>query len=177
MTIPGLPERRRYTVVPDQSAILLSVATSLGPVAFGATGLEGFVEAVVLDGEVDPDIAPAAHLEIQVHHLTSGNSAYDRELRRQLNARRFPAAYVDLHHASRVPGTARGYRVGGEVMLGGVTQPVEGIVRVEFPEPGVMVVSGEESVDIRAFGIPPPTLFMMKIEPEVKLSLQLEARA
>lgn len=177
MSPPDLAERRRYTVVPDQSAILLTVATSLGPVAFGATGLEGFVEVVVLDGEVDPSVSPAAHLEVQVHHLTSGNSAYDRELRRQLNARRFPAAYVDLHHASRASGTARGYRVGGEVMLGGVTEPVEGVVKVVFPEPEVMVVSGEESLDISAFGIPPPTLFMMKIDPEVKLSLQLEARA
>ena len=31
-------------------------------------------------------------------------------------------------------------------------------------------------LDIRMFEIPPPTLFMIKIDPDVSISLQLEAR-
>jgi hypothetical protein len=39
-----------------------------------------------------------------------------------------------------------------------------------------MVVSGEETLNISDFGIPPPSLFMIKIDPEVKLRLYLEAQ-
>lgn len=173
---PAPPERQHYTVVPERSAIVLEVTTSLGSVAFGATGLEGFVGAVIRGNELDLTVAPMAHLELQVHHLTSGNSAYDGEFQRHIDARRFPAAYVDLHHVSRTEGTPLSYLVGGEMTFRGVTQLVEGLVTLDLAEPGVMVVRGEQLLDIRLFEIPPPELFMIKIEPDVSLSLQLEAR-
>lgn len=173
---PSPPERQHYTVVPDRSAIRLDVTTSLGSVAFGAMGLEGFVGAVVRGNEIDLTVAPTAHLELQVRQLTSGNSAYDGEFQRHIDARRFPAAYVDLHHVSRAQGTPLSYLVGGEMTFRGVTQPVEGLVTLDLSEPGAMVVRGEKLIDIRMFEIPPPTLFMIKIDPDVALSLQLEAR-
>jgi hypothetical protein len=163
-------------VVPDRSAIVLDVTTSLGSVAFGATGLEGFVGAVVRGNELDLTVAPTAHLELQVHQLTSGNSAYDGEFQRHIDARRYPAAYVDLHHVSRADSASSSYLVEGEVTFRGVTQLVEGLVTVDFDGPGAMAVRGEKLLDIRMFEIPPPTLFMIKIEPDVALSLQLEAR-
>jgi hypothetical protein len=173
---PDPSERRHYTVVPDRSALLIEVTTSLGPIAFGATGLEGFVGAVVRGDVVNLDPGPTAHLELPVRGLTSGNSAYDGELHRHIDVRRFPAAYVDLHHVRELEGDSSSYLVGGEVTFRGVTQLVEGLVTVEFPDPGAMVVRGEKILDIRLFEIPPPTLFMIKIEPDVTLSLQLEAR-
>jgi hypothetical protein len=51
------------------------------------------------------------------------------------------------------------------------------VVVAEFPEEGLLVISGEDSLNISDFGIPPPTLFMIKIDPEVKVRLYLEARA
>jgi hypothetical protein len=173
---PSPPERQRYTVVPDRSAIVLEVTTSLGPIAFGATGLEGFVGAVVGWDGLDLTVPPTAHLELQVHQLTSGNSAYDGEFQRHIDARRFPAAYVDLHHVSRADGASSNFLIGGEMTFRGVTQPVEGLVHLDLAEPGTIAVRGEKVLDIRMFEIPPPTLFMIKIEPDVSISLQLEAR-
>ena len=169
-------ERRHYTLIAERSAVLLSVGTSLGPISFGALGLEGFIEAAVLDGEIDPTVPPTAHVELQVARLTSGNSAYDGELRRQIDARRFPTAYVDLHHAAPLDPASRTFRVTGEITLRGVTEPAEGVVVAELPEPGALVVSGEETLNISDFGIPPPSLFMIKIDPDVKLQLHVEAR-
>ena len=163
-------------MVPGRSALLIEVSTSLGPVTFGATGLEGFVGAVVRGDAVELDPGPTAHLEVPIRSLTSGNSAYDGELQRHIDVRRFPTAYVDLHHVRRVEGGSSSYLVGGEVTFRGVTQLVEGMVAVEFPDPGAMVVRGDKTLDIRLFGIPPPTIYMIKIEPDVTLSLQLEAR-
>lgn len=173
---PEAQERRRFTVMPDRSAIVLDVITSVGPVAFGATGLEGFVEAAVHQGEVDLTVAPAAHLELAVNRLTSGNTIYDGELRRHINARGFPTAYLDLYQVVRLEGASSSYRVAGELTVRGITRPVEGVVSVDFPEPEAMVVRGQESVDIRAFDIPPPEVFLIRIEPEIKLSLHLEVR-
>lgn len=167
---------RRYTVVPDGSAVLINVTTTLGPIAFGTTGLQGFIEAAVADGELGLAAEPAAHLELQVSGLTSGNSAYDGELRRQIDVRRFPAAYVELHQIKPLGVTSASYQVSGEVTFRGLIQPVEGVLSVDLSEPGAMVVSGEDTLDIRMFEIPPPTLFMLKIEPHVKVSLHIEAR-
>ena len=169
-------ETRHHTLDPEQSAVLLNVATSLGPVTFGANGIEGFIEAGVDDDGIDATSPTAAHLELLVSRLTSGNSAYDGELRRQIDARRFPTAYIDLHEVVPVDRRSATFRVRGEVTLRGVTVPAEGVVVAELPEPGLLVVSGEESLNISDFGIPPPTLFMIKIDPEVKIRLYLEAR-
>jgi hypothetical protein len=170
-------ERRHHSLIPDRSAILLTVNTSLGPVAFGANGLEGFIEAAVHQARLDVDVPPAAHLELRVNRLTSGNSAYDGELRRQIDARRFPTAYVDLHRAAAVDPASGTFRVAGEITLRGVTVAAEGVVAARFSDPARLVVTGEEALHIEAFGIPPPSLFMIKIDPEVRIGLHLEARA
>jgi polyisoprenoid-binding protein YceI len=168
--------RRYHAVIPERSAVLLRVGTSLGPVSFGANGLDGFIEAAV-DGErIDVDSAPAAHLELDVIRLTSGNTIYDTELRRQIDARRFPRAYVDLHRVTALDRDSSTFHVSGEVTLRGVTVPADGVVVAEFPGRRLMTVSGEETLNISDFGIPPPSLFMIKIDPEVKLRLYLEAR-
>ena len=171
-------ENRHYTLVPERSAVVLDVSTSLGPITFGANGVEGFIEAVVEDGAIDAATSPpAAHLELLVKRMTSGNSAYDSELHRQIGARRFPTAYLDLYAASPLDPPSSTFRVHGEVTLRGVAVPAEGVVVAELPEPGLLVVSGEDSLNISDFGIPPPSLFMIKIDPEVKIRLYLEARA
>jgi hypothetical protein len=169
-------DRRHHPLIPERSAVVLSVRTSLGPVTFGADGLEGFIEAAVTQRGIDPDGPAAAHVELLVSRLTSGNSAYDGELHRQIDARRYPTAYLDLHALSLVNGSPSTFAVRGEVTLRGVTVPAEGVVVAELPEPGFLVVSGEDTLNISDFGIPPPTLFMIKIDPDVKVRLYLEAR-
>lgn len=171
-----LPTRQHFRVVPDRSALLIEVATSVGPVKFGAVGLEGFIRVTMRGADLDLTAAPNAHLELQLRDLTSGNSAYDGELQRHIAARRYPAAHVDLHDASWVENSSSEYLVAGDVTFRGISQRVEGFVTVEFPEDGLMQVCGTKNLDIRLFGVPPPTLFMLKIDPDVTASLQLEAR-
>jgi polyisoprenoid-binding protein YceI len=170
-----MSDARHYPLIPERSAVLLNVRTSLGPLRFGADGLEGYIEAAVQDGRIDTD-STAAHVELLVSRLTSGNSAYDGELRRQIDARRFPTAYLDLHAVMALDRQSSTFQIRGEVTLRGVAVPAEGVVVAELPEPGLLVVSGEDTVNISEFGIPPPALFMIKIDPEVKVRLDLEAR-
>jgi hypothetical protein len=132
----GIPKRQHYMVAPDRSAILIEVTTSLGPVTFGAIGLEGFVRAAVRDAALDLTATPNAHLELQVRNLTSGNSAYDGELHRHIDARRHPAAYVDLHHVQYVEDSSSNYLVAGDVMFRGVTQGSRDSSAWTFPSLG-----------------------------------------
>ena len=169
-----VPERQHYMLVPERSAILIDVMTSLGPLSFGARGIEGFVTAAIKDGAFDLTAHPDAHLELQVRNLTSGNLAYDGELQRHIDARRYPAAYVDLYQVDR-PDSSSSYLVVGEIAFRGVTRMIGGHVVAEFPGPGVVQLYGTTSLDIRSFEVPQPTAFMLKIEPEVTVSLQLEA--
>ena len=157
----AVPERQHYTVAPERSAILIEVTTSLGPLSFGAAGLEGFVTAAARDGAFDLTVNASAHLELQVRNLTSGNPAYDGELQRHIDARRYPAAYVDLHLA-RGPDSSSSYLVAGEVMVRGVTRLIEGRVVAEFPAPDLVLVRGTTTLDIRLFEVPPPTAFLLE---------------
>ena len=93
-----------------------------------------------------------------------------------MDARRFPTAYLDLHAVTSLDRRSSTFQVRGEVTLRGATVPAEGVVVVEMPEPGLLVVSGEDSLNISEYGIPAPSLFMIKIDPEVKVRLYLEAR-
>ena len=163
----------RFALLPDRSVVLIEVRSTVGPLSFGAVGLTGYVDAVVTDGAVGTDTQPVAHVEIGVEGLRSGNGLYDAELTRRIDARRFPTATLDLTAC-----TARDdsrYRLAGELTFHGVTRPVEGTVSVAVRSDGRLVVTGEQVFDIRDFDVPSPTVLMLRIYPDVRVHLHVEA--
>ncbi len=105
-------ERKRYRLIPDRSAVLIEVRSTVGPLSFGAIGVTGTVEATVVDGVVWTDGPTSAALEVDLTGLRSGNSLYDAELLRRIEARRYPTATVELRgvrpRRRRVPLPAEG---------------------------------------------------------------------
>jgi hypothetical protein len=81
---------------------------------------------------------------------------------------------VELRDASPVGATGR-YHVEGVLTFHGVTRSMAGTVAVSFPEPGRMVIEGEQVLDMRHFEITPPAVAMLRIYPEVRVQLHLEA--
>ena len=67
------------------------------------------------------------------------------------------------------------FRVRGVVLLHGETKELEGTVVVTRRSDGNLVVGGEQMIDIRDFDITSPTVLMLRIYPDVMVSLQLEA--
>ncbi len=63
----------------------------------------------------------------------------------------------------------------GVADLHGVTKPLEGTVVVSHASNGSLTINGEQMVDIRDFNISSPTVLMLRIYPDVMVSLQLEA--
>ena len=168
-------EPASFRVVPDRAAVVFVARSNAGPITFGATGIEGSIEAEVDRGAVSIRTQPAARLEVPIDKLTSGNQLYDAELMRRVDARLFPQAVVQLQKAAPVGSTGR-YHVEGELTFHGVTQSMEGTVSVSFPSPERMVVEGEQVLDMRHFHITPPTVAMLRIYPDVRVQLHLEAK-
>ena len=170
----GEPERRRFRVAPDRSAVIVRARSNVGHIEFATTELEGAID-VDIDGDgVLTDAGPTAAVEVDVGSLASGNALYDAELRRRIDARRFPRAVVELRSADRVEGTDR-YQLDGTLTMHGITREVAGTVTAGFPTASSIVVSGEHVFDIRDFDLPAPATMMLKIYPDVRVQLHLEA--
>ncbi len=165
---------QRFRLSPDRSVALVEVRSTVGPISFGAIGMTGHIEACVSDGLLHVDTQPSAHVEIAVAGLRSGNSLYDAELLRRIDGSRFPLALLDLTECMASGGAGR-HRLGGELTFHGVTRPVQGSVHVEVMSDKRLEVTGEQVFDIRDFDVPSPTVLMLRIYPDVRVHLHIEA--
>lgn len=163
-----------FRIVPERAAVVLVARSNAGPITFGVTGIEGSIEAEVARGAVSVRTAPVARLTVPIDRLTSGNQLYDAELLRRVDARLYPRATIELREAFPVGATGR-YHVEGELTFHGVTREMSGTVTVTFPTPHKMVVEGEQILDMRGFDITPPAVAMLRIFPDVRVQLHVEA--
>jgi polyisoprenoid-binding protein YceI len=163
----------RFQIAAEHSAVLISARSTVGPIEFGMTGVEGFVEVGIRDGALELETASMAHLELRVGDLRSGNHLYDAELLRRIDARRFPIATVDLRTAIPAAGDGR-YQLEGELTFHGVQRTVTGAVSASLAGPTLMV-DGDQAFDMRDFDVPTPTMLMLRIYPDVRVQLHVEA--
>ena len=97
--------------MPERSVVLIEVRSTVGPLSFGAIGVTGSVEAAISDGMLRTDVASRrAASRSTCPGSRSGNSLYDAELLRRIDARRFPTATVELRELrperARAPATS-----------------------------------------------------------------------
>lgn len=163
----------RFQIAAERSAVLISARSTVGPIEFGMTGVEGYVEVGIRDGTIELEVASSAHLELRVGELRSGNHLYDAELLRRIDARRFPVATVDLRAAMPTAGGGR-YQLEGELTFHGVQRVVSGAVAATLAGPTLMV-DGDQVFDMRDFDVPTPTMLMLRIYPDVRVQLHVEA--
>jgi PadR family transcriptional regulator, regulatory protein PadR len=166
--------RCRFRVVPDRSVVLIEARSTVGPIRFGAMGLTGVIEVDIAHGEVCCDSQPAASLVVPVDELRSGNSLYDAELLRRIDARRFPRVTLALSDCTPVGASDR-YRLAAQVLFHGVTRPLRGTVGLKLLSDRKLVVTGDHALDVRDFQLPSPTVLMLRIYPDVRINLHVEA--
>ena len=95
-------------------------------------------------------------------------------MRRLVDAGRFPKASGDLRSVDSIAPPGR-YRASGEITLVGRTRTYAG----EFTmtnDGGIVTVESEFSLDIRDFGLKPPSLLILKVDPVLRVILRLVAR-
>ena len=165
----------RYRIVPEQSKVWIDARSNVHPIRSSMDGLEGYVELTMEDaGTVDLSAPPAGTVSLPVTRLSSGNRFEDRELHKRLAARRFPTIKGVLTAIERADGEGR-YHVSGNVAFRGVIRPCRDEMTVTVVDPHTLRFDGESTFDIRDFGMEPPRILMLKVEPDVVVRVDIVA--
>ncbi|MGZ4702644.1 MAG: YceI family protein, partial [Ilumatobacteraceae bacterium] len=138
-----------------------------------AEGLEGWLELDSSDGKINNDQASRGHLEFPIDNLKSGNPLEDREMRRRTDARRYPTISGDLKAMKQTGDTSR-YLVSGDLTFRGVARTYEDEMTVEI-DGGTVNLAGQSTFDIRDFGMEPPRILMLRVQPEVTVRVEIVA--
>jgi polyisoprenoid-binding protein YceI len=165
----------RYRILPTRSRVWIDARSNVHPIHTEADGLEGWLDLDVSDGLVNVDQTLRGHLEFPVENLQSGNAFEDRELRRRIDSRRFQTIAGDLKamKAGNDPGR---YVVSGDLTFRGVTHTYEDDMTVDVAADHTLTLAGQSKFDIRDFGMDPPRILMLKVEPEVSVRVEIVAQ-
>ncbi len=162
----------RYQAVPSRSKLSLDGRSSIHPIHTSASGLAGYFEAEVsADGQVDLSQPAKGHLEIAVDKLKTGNELEDLEMRRRLDPQRYPLVTADIKEF-KAAAAAGHYHIVGDLTLHGVTRQVEGEIVVKRLDDRTISFVGEQAFDVRDFGLQPPQLFFLKVDPQVRATIE-----
>jgi polyisoprenoid-binding protein YceI len=149
--------------------------STIGRIDFATMAISGYLEAQPVEGEFQTEPRPHSELDLDLRLLTSGNPVYDAELARRMDLDEYPLATMVLADIKRLSASGR-YSVHGDLTLHGVTRTLDGVVAVAFSEEGTCSVSGEQVFDIRDFQIETPSLLMLRIFPDVRVTLTVTFR-
>jgi polyisoprenoid-binding protein YceI len=165
----------RYRIVPERSWVEIHARSSLHPIHTRTDGLEGDLDLDVLGREcVNLQATPRGTLTLRVERLSSGKPLEDRELRRRIDARKYPTIEGALT-GLRETGTGGRYRVRGDLTFRGVTRSYEHEMTFVAPDGSSIELEGEATFDIRDFGMKPPRILMLTVEPEVRVKAHVVA--
>lgn len=165
--------RSRFRIVEERSTVLIGARSTMGPIGFESRAVCGEIRARIVDGEVDHKCKPSASLDVGLQDLRSGNELYDAELRRRIEVAVHPTCHLELIETELLGD--RRYALAGDLTFHDTTRPVEGSVEVEAPNDRTLLVVGEKTIDIRDFDIAAPSILMLKIYPDVRVQMFLEA--
>ena len=163
----------RYRIVPERSLVTIDASSSVHPIHTRTDGLEGFVELTFTDGRVDAGAASRGRLSLPVDRLRSGNPLEDRELRRRIDARRFPTIDGELTDLEPIDGDQ--YLVSGDLTFRGVTQAYQAPMTISAVDERTVHLTGEATFDVRDFGMEPPRILMLRVHPEVEVRVEIVA--
>ena len=150
----------RYRIIPTRSRVWIEARSNLHPIRTEATGLGGWLDLDVGDAQINVDQPVLGHLEFPVDNLKSGNALEDRELQRRIDARRYPTIVGDLKSMNQTDEQAR---------------YIEDEMTAEMHDDRTVSMSGESVFDIRDFGMDPPRILMLKVQPEVTVRVEIFA--
>jgi hypothetical protein len=165
----------RYRIVPERSRVWIEARSSVHPIHSSTDGLEGYIDLEPgVDGTVGPGDEPRGQLSLRVDRLSSGNRLEDRELHRRIEARRFPTIGGVLV-GMRPAGADGRYRVSGDITFRGVARRAEDEMVIEVVDDHTITLAGQSTFDIRDYGMAPPRILMLRVEPTVRVRVAIIA--
>jgi YceI-like domain len=165
----------RYRIVPERSHVWIDAQSNVHPIHSSTDGLEGFVEMEMAPGGgVDLAAGPTGQLSLSVGLLSSGNRLEDREMQKRIDAKRFPTIDGSLNKMER-SGDDGNYKVRGDITFRGVAHSYEDAMTVHAIDDQTIELAGKSRFDIRDFGMEPPRVLMLRVEPEVDVRVEIVA--
>jgi hypothetical protein len=171
----GAEASRHYVVSTADSELTFEARSTLHSVRGKNASIVGYIDADWSpSGTLELQPMPGMHVDMAVEQLTSGNGMLDQQMWKVIDSKRFPRISADLRDLK--PGSAPGrFAVAGDVTLAGRMRSYEG--EMAFGQDGgLLVVDGDLDVDIRDFGLTPPSLLILRVDPIVKVHLHLVAK-
>jgi hypothetical protein len=163
----------RYSFDPIRSFVRVDARSSLHPITTQTHGLEGWIAVALLpDGSLDLEVPVTGRLEISVDRFSSGNQLYDRELKRRIDARRYPLIVGQITRVA--PAETKGrYAVTGNLSFHGQTRTFEHEMAIDVQNAATIEMKGQRVFDIREFSLRPPSMLMLKVYPEIAVRVEL----
>ncbi len=164
----------QYRILPTRSRVWIDARSNVHPIHTEVEGLEGWLELDVANGAINVDQTPRGHLEFPVENLKSGNALEDRELRRRIDSRRYPTIAGDLK-LMKAANESSQHIVSGDLTFRGVTRTYQDEMTFVALDDSTVSLTGQSTFDIRDFGMEPPRILMLKVQPEVTVRVEIVA--
>lgn len=168
-----MSDYQRYRIDPGESTVTIVGETSLHPITVNVTP-SGWLEADVAGGEFVAGTELRGEVEIAVIEFQSGNPLVDRETRRRLNARQYPTIRGELSDVVALAGPVA--TVKGIVTFLGNDVELEGEFSIVDGDGDTVSLAGSGQMDVQWWGLEPPTLLVLKMDPVVTVSIDLQFR-
>ena len=163
----------RFTFDTERSCVWVDGRSSLHPINTETRGLQGWVEASFdPDGSLDLATPVTGTLEVTVDRLSSGNNLYDRELKRRIDARKYPVILGQIKEVAETAQAAT-YLVTGDLSFHGRTETFAHEMSITHDEGNGIALRGSYVFDLRQFNMKPPSMLMIKVYPEVSVRVEL----
>lgn len=165
----------RYVIAPERSHVWIDARSNVHPIHSDTSGLEGFVDLEFApDGGVDLSATKSGKLSLSVDKLSSGNRMEDRELHKRIDSRRFPTIEGVLSTVEKSDQNGS-YQVSGDITFRGISCRHQDLMHISSVDAQTIQLDGKSRIDIREFGMEPPRMLMLKVEPEVDIRVEIFA--
>ena len=165
----------RFIVDTEKSTVDVGLRVNLHPSHISAHALSGHIDCELdSDGRPRFDAPYGAELFLPVEAIKSGHSLQDREMRRRFKSDHFPTITARVTKGEPLGDDGR-YRASATLTMHGQAREISGDVEIHV-NGTTMSISGQQVINVKDFGIDPPRLIVLKVEPDVDVHVNIVAK-
>lgn len=158
--------QRRWSIDAAGGSITFLATSSVHPIRTSGT-VSGWFEAAIDEDGFAPMRSVSGRLEVPISDLASGNPLVDREMKRRVDTTTHPLIVAEIDSTEDTDGNTA--KITGTIRFLGAETLVEGEINlVSGPR---LVGVGE--FDVRWWGLEPPRLLMLRVDPIVTVEIDL----
>jgi polyisoprenoid-binding protein YceI len=165
----------RFIVDTSRSTVDVGLRVNLHPSHISAHALKGHIDCE-LDAQNRPrlDAAYGAELILPVEAIKSGNGLQDLEMRRRFDAGSYPTITARVTKGKAL-GQDGHYRAVAQLTMHGQTREITAEVELHV-DASTMTIDGQQVINVKDFGIDPPRLIVLRMEPDVDVRVHIVAK-